>query len=193
MTPFFTSGHGLLVWAGTAALRQYPLDRGTCPVTATKKRYSPTKVRSGPTLSSQSQRSRRLSATQRNASWAPDRRTSSSAASESAAARNSSLVNTTAARVVFAAGLCSWVAHPVKPAGRRGTQCDSPVVGLGVVGRAGAAPRGVGQIVQLARHHGAQQALQTPDPVERELRESHIRNTLALASSVMHAQSWPLV
>jgi hypothetical protein len=46
-------------------------------------------------------------------------------------------------------------------------------------------------IVWLSTYHTSRQALQTPDPVERELREAHIRNTFAVAASVMHAPSWP--
>jgi hypothetical protein len=46
-------------------------------------------------------------------------------------------------------------------------------------------------IVWLSTYHTSRQALQTPDPVERELREAHIRNAFAVAASVMHAPSWP--
>ena len=46
-------------------------------------------------------------------------------------------------------------------------------------------------IVWLSTYHTSRQALQTPDRVERELREASIRNALALAASVMRAPSWP--
>lgn len=47
-------------------------------------------------------------------------------------------------------------------------------------------------IVWLATYHTSRQALQTPDRVERELREASIRNTLALAASVVRSPSWPV-
>jgi len=46
-------------------------------------------------------------------------------------------------------------------------------------------------IIWLSTYHTSRQALQTRDPVECEMREAHIRNTCALAASVMHACSWP--
>jgi hypothetical protein len=46
-------------------------------------------------------------------------------------------------------------------------------------------------IVWLSTYHTSRQALQTSDPVERNLREASIRNTLALAASVIRAPSWP--
>jgi site-specific recombinase XerD len=46
-------------------------------------------------------------------------------------------------------------------------------------------------IVWLSTYHTIRQALQTPDRVERELREASIRNALALAASVLRAPSWP--
>jgi hypothetical protein len=48
------------------------------------------------------------------------------------------------------------------------------------------------RIVWLATYHTSRQALQTPDRVERELREASIRNTFALAASVMRSSSWPV-
>ncbi len=48
-------------------------------------------------------------------------------------------------------------------------------------------------IVWLATYHTSRQALQTPDRVERELREASIRNAFALAASVMGSPAWPLV
>lgn len=42
-------------------------------------------------------------------------------------------------------------------------------------------------IVWLATYHTSRQALQTPDRVERELREANIRNAFALAASVMRS------
>jgi hypothetical protein len=47
-------------------------------------------------------------------------------------------------------------------------------------------------IAWLATHHTSRQALQTPDRVERELREASIRNALALAASVMRSPAWPV-
>lgn len=46
-------------------------------------------------------------------------------------------------------------------------------------------------IVSVATYHTSRQALQTPGPVERALREAHIRNACALAASVLRAPSWP--
>jgi hypothetical protein len=46
-------------------------------------------------------------------------------------------------------------------------------------------------IVWLATYHTSRQALQTPDRVERDLREASIRNAFTLAASVMRAPSWP--
>lgn len=46
-------------------------------------------------------------------------------------------------------------------------------------------------IVWLSTYHTSRQALQTPDRIERELREADIRNALALAAAVMWAPSWP--
>jgi hypothetical protein len=46
-------------------------------------------------------------------------------------------------------------------------------------------------IVWLSTYHTSRQALQTPDRVERELREASIRNAFALAASVLRAPSWP--
>lgn len=46
-------------------------------------------------------------------------------------------------------------------------------------------------IVWLATYHTSRQALQTPDRVERELREASIRNAFTLAALVMRAPSWP--
>jgi hypothetical protein len=46
-------------------------------------------------------------------------------------------------------------------------------------------------IVWLSTYHTSRQALQTPDRVERELREASIRNALTLAASVMRAPSCP--
>lgn len=46
-------------------------------------------------------------------------------------------------------------------------------------------------IVWLSTYHTSRQALQTPDRVERELREASIRNDFALAARVMRALSWP--
>ena len=48
-------------------------------------------------------------------------------------------------------------------------------------------------IVWLATYHTSRQALQTPDRVERELREANIRNAFALAASVMRSPAWPVV
>jgi hypothetical protein len=48
-------------------------------------------------------------------------------------------------------------------------------------------------IVWLATYHTSRQALQTPDRVERELREANIRNAFALAASVMHSPTWPVI
>jgi len=48
-------------------------------------------------------------------------------------------------------------------------------------------------IVWLETYHTSRQALQTPDRVERELREANIRNAFALAASVMHSSTWPTV
>ena len=48
-------------------------------------------------------------------------------------------------------------------------------------------------IVWLATYHTSRQALQTPDRVERELREASIRNAFALAASVMRSPAWPAV
>jgi hypothetical protein len=48
-------------------------------------------------------------------------------------------------------------------------------------------------IVSVATYHTSRQALQTPDPVVRELREAHIRNACALAASVLRAPSWPSI
>ena len=42
-------------------------------------------------------------------------------------------------------------------------------------------------IVWLPTHHKSRHALQIPDPVERELREAHIRNAFTWAASVMNA------
>ena len=46
-------------------------------------------------------------------------------------------------------------------------------------------------IAWLSTYHTSRQALQTPDRVERKLREASIRNALVLAASVMRASSWP--
>jgi hypothetical protein len=46
-------------------------------------------------------------------------------------------------------------------------------------------------IVWLSTYHTSRQALQTPDRVERDLREASIRNTLALSAAVIRAPSWP--
>ena len=46
-------------------------------------------------------------------------------------------------------------------------------------------------IAWLSTYHTSRQALQTPDRVERKLREASIRNALVLAASVMRATSWP--
>jgi hypothetical protein len=47
-------------------------------------------------------------------------------------------------------------------------------------------------IVWLETYHTSRQALQTPDPVERELREASIRNAFALVAAVMRSPTWPL-
>lgn len=46
-------------------------------------------------------------------------------------------------------------------------------------------------IVWLSTYYTSRQALQTPDRIERELREAHIRNACALAASVLQAPAWP--
>ncbi len=46
-------------------------------------------------------------------------------------------------------------------------------------------------IVWLSTYHTSRQALQTPDRVERGLRDASIRNALVLAAAVMRAPSWP--
>jgi hypothetical protein len=46
-------------------------------------------------------------------------------------------------------------------------------------------------IVWLSTYHTSRQALQTPDRVERELRDASIRNALVLSAAVMRAPSWP--
>jgi hypothetical protein len=46
-------------------------------------------------------------------------------------------------------------------------------------------------IVWLATYHTSRQALQTPDPAERELREASIRNAFSLAAAVMRCPTWP--
>ena len=48
-------------------------------------------------------------------------------------------------------------------------------------------------IVWLETYHTSRQALQTPDPVERELREASIRNAFSLAALVTLCPMWPLV
>jgi hypothetical protein len=48
-------------------------------------------------------------------------------------------------------------------------------------------------IVWLETYHTGRQALQTPDPVERELREASIRNAFSLAAAVMRSPMWPPV
>lgn len=48
-------------------------------------------------------------------------------------------------------------------------------------------------VVWLATYHTSRQALQTPDRVERELREASIRNAFVLAASVMRSPAWPVV
>lgn len=48
-------------------------------------------------------------------------------------------------------------------------------------------------IVWLATYHTSRQALQTPDRIERELREASIRNAFALAASVMRSPAWPAI
>jgi hypothetical protein len=48
-------------------------------------------------------------------------------------------------------------------------------------------------IVWLETYHTSRQALQTPDPVERELREASIRNAFSLAAAVMCSPMWPTV
>jgi hypothetical protein len=45
--------------------------------------------------------------------------------------------------------------------------------------------------VGLSTYHTSRQALQTPDRVEREFRETGSRNALVIAASVMRAPSWP--
>jgi hypothetical protein len=47
-------------------------------------------------------------------------------------------------------------------------------------------------IVWLETYHTSRQALQTPDRVERELREVSIRNAFALAASVTRSPTWPV-
>jgi hypothetical protein len=46
-------------------------------------------------------------------------------------------------------------------------------------------------ILWLSTYHTSRQALQTRDPIERELREASIRNTCSLAASVLRAPSLP--
>jgi len=48
-------------------------------------------------------------------------------------------------------------------------------------------------IVWLETYHTSRQALQTPDRVERELREASIRNAFSLAAAVMRSPIWPTV
>jgi hypothetical protein len=48
-------------------------------------------------------------------------------------------------------------------------------------------------IVWVETYHTSRQALQTPDPVERELREACIRNAFSLAAAVMRSPMWPSV
>jgi hypothetical protein len=46
-------------------------------------------------------------------------------------------------------------------------------------------------IVWLETYHTSRRALQTPDPVERELREASIRNAFSLAAAVIRSPLWP--
>lgn len=48
-------------------------------------------------------------------------------------------------------------------------------------------------IVWLTTYHTSRQALQTPDRVERELREASISNAFRLAASVIRSPAWPVV